>query len=111
MFKEALAEAGVTATWRWDDAQRVTASDPRFRALKTTSDRKAAFNQFIEDQKTKDRNEARLRRQQQKEAFVQLLEESRKYLNGTSKFFQVAKILSHDSRFKNIDEKDREELF
>jgi len=62
VFKEALLEAGVSATWRWDDAQRVTASDPRFKALKTTSDRKAAFNSFIDEQKTKERNEARLRR-------------------------------------------------
>ena len=40
-----------------------------------------------------------------------MLEENKKYLNGLSKFFTVAKVMSHDSRFKNIDEKDREEIF
>jgi len=35
----------------------------RIKALKTISERKAAFNAFIDEQKTKERNEARLRRQ------------------------------------------------
>jgi len=40
-----------------------------------------------------------------------LLEEQRKNLNGMSKFYQVARFMSVDSRFKNIEERDREELF
>lgn len=32
-------------------------------------------------------------------------------LTGQSKFFQVARLIGGDTRFKNIDEKDREELF
>jgi hypothetical protein len=35
VFKEALKDAGVSATWRWDDSSRVTNQDPRFKALKT----------------------------------------------------------------------------
>jgi pre-mRNA-processing factor 40 len=64
-----LKAAGVTATWRWDDAQRVTSHDIRIKALKTLAERKTAFNQFIDEQKARERNEARLRRQQQKESF------------------------------------------
>jgi len=63
IFKEALQDAGVTTTWRWEDANRVTASDFRIKALKTIAERKAAFNQHIEELKAKERNEARLRRQ------------------------------------------------
>jgi hypothetical protein len=32
-------------------------------------------------------------------------------LTGLSKFFTAAKVLGTDSRFKNIEEKDREEIF
>jgi FF domain len=32
-------------------------------------------------------------------------------MSGLSKFFHVARMIGGDTRFKNIDEKDREELF
>lgn len=70
MFKDALKDAGVSTTWRWDDAQRVTSHDFRIKGLKTLAERKNAFNQFIDEQKARERNEARLRRLQQKEAFT-----------------------------------------
>ena len=40
-----------------------------------------------------------------------MLEDQRKNLSGLSKFYQVARFMSVDSRFKNIEEKDREEIF
>lgn len=64
VFKDALKDAGVSSTWRWDDAQRVTSHDLRIKALKTLAERKIIFNQFIDEQKSKERNEARMRRQQ-----------------------------------------------
>lgn len=48
----------------------MTNLDPRFKALKTISEKKAAFNQYIEEQKARDRNEARLRRQMVTKVFV-----------------------------------------
>jgi hypothetical protein len=36
----------------------------RVKAIKTIADRKIAFNQYIDELKAKERNEARLRRQQ-----------------------------------------------
>ncbi len=32
-------------------------------------------------------------------------------MNGRSKYYQMARILSVDPRFKNVEEKDREEIF
>jgi hypothetical protein len=52
-----------------------------------------------------------VRRQQQKEAYLQLLNERRGKMNGRSKYYQMARILSVDPRFKNVEEKDREEIF
>lgn len=111
VFKDALVHAGITSTWRWEDAQRVTASDLRIKALKTLAERKAAFAAFLDELKAKERNEARARRAQQKEAFLQLLDERRGKMNGQSKYYQMARVLAYDSRFKNVEEKDREEIF
>jgi len=44
IFKEALQDAGVSSTWRWEDANRVTSSDMRVKALKSIAERKVAFN-------------------------------------------------------------------
>lgn len=66
VFKEALREQGVSASWKWEDANRVTMHDPRVKALKTISERKQAFNDYINEIKTKERNDARTRRQQVK---------------------------------------------
>jgi FF domain len=49
VFKDALKDAGVSSTWRWDDAQRVTVHDIRIKALKTIAERKQIFNQFIDE--------------------------------------------------------------
>ena len=62
MFKEALKEAGVSSTWRWDDASRVIMHDPRIKALKAISERKQVFADYINELKTKERNDARSRR-------------------------------------------------
>jgi hypothetical protein len=40
VFKEAMRDSGVTASWKWEDANRVTMHDPRVRAIKTISERK-----------------------------------------------------------------------
>lgn len=40
MFKEALKDAGVSTSWKWEDAHRVVQHDPRVKALKAISERK-----------------------------------------------------------------------
>jgi len=40
-----------------------------------------------------------------------MLEENRHQLNYLSKYFQFAKKVAADLRFKSCDDKDREELF
>lgn len=67
VFKDALREAGVTVTWKWEDANRVVMNDPRVKALKAISERKQAFNDFVNEIKTRERNESRSRRQMVKE--------------------------------------------
>ena len=41
---------------------------------------------------------------------MELLKEQ-KHLHSLSKYYQVARQLQTDSRYKNIEEKDREEIF
>ena len=59
VFKDALKEMGVSTSWKWEDANRVIQNDPRVKALKTLSERKIAFNDFISDMKNRERTDAR----------------------------------------------------
>ena len=38
---------GVTISWKWEDANRVIQNDPRVKALKSISERKSAFNDYL----------------------------------------------------------------
>lgn len=67
VFKDLLRDMGVTTSWKWEDANRVIQNDPRVKALKTISERKAAFNEFINEMKTRERTDARQRRQHVKQ--------------------------------------------
>lgn len=65
----------------------MTANDLRIKALKTLAERKTAFAAYVEELKSKERNDARARRAQQREAFLQLLEERKGKMNGQSKYY------------------------
>jgi pre-mRNA-processing factor 40 len=62
VFKEALKDQGVSSSWKWEDANRVIMNDPRVKALKSIGERKQAFNDYINEIKTRERNDARSRR-------------------------------------------------
>ena len=53
---------GVTTSWKWEDANRVIQTDPRLKAIKAISERKQAYNDFINEMKTNERNFAKQRR-------------------------------------------------
>jgi pre-mRNA-processing factor 40 len=59
VFKDLLRDMGVSTSWKWEDANRVIQNDPRIKALKTISERKQAFNDYINDMKTRERTDAR----------------------------------------------------
>ena len=52
-----FADAGVTATWKWDDFNRILKTDPDFKAIGSTSYRKQLFNEHIGVLKRRDREE------------------------------------------------------
>lgn len=53
---------GVTATWRWEDTNRLIQNDERSKCLKTIHDRKQAFNEYVSDYKQRERLESRQKR-------------------------------------------------
>jgi pre-mRNA-processing factor 40 len=65
-FTQLLRQTGVTPAWTWEQTMRAIITDPMYKALKTLSERKAAFEKYVEDirrreKELRDRNLERIR--------------------------------------------------
>lgn len=73
------------------------------------ADRKSAFTEYQNELRVREREEYRENKENTKSLFLQLLDENRFQLTYLTKFYQFAKRVIADSRYKNCEE--REEVF
>lgn len=79
IFKDMLAEQGVTSNWKWEDANRVIQNDSlaRYNVFRTMADRKQAFSEYQNELRVKEREELREHKEETRQNFIRLLEEHR----------------------------------
>jgi pre-mRNA-processing factor 40 len=110
LFKDMLRKSGVTSTWKWEDCERVLYSEEVWKAVKTFSEKRNLFNEYIREFKNREREEMRLKKEKLKVKFRQMLEEDSS-LTSDTKFGKIIMKFCHDERWRAIDEREREELF
>lgn len=110
LFKDMLRKSGVTSTWKWEDCERVLYSEEVWKAVKTFSEKRNLFNEYIREFKNREREEMRLKREKLKVKFRQMLEEDSS-LTSDTKFGKIIMKFCHDERWRAIDEREREELY
>ncbi|KDN40517.1 hypothetical protein K437DRAFT_238815 [Tilletiaria anomala UBC 951] len=71
-FISLLRQKGVTSEWTWEQTMRTIVTEPLYKALKSLSERKAAFNKYIEMLRAKEREEQTIRRGKAAEAWKKL---------------------------------------
>ncbi|XP_019165292.1 PREDICTED: pre-mRNA-processing protein 40A-like isoform X3 [Ipomoea nil] len=110
-FKALLDSASVGTDWNWDQAMRAIINDRRYGALKTLSERKQAFNEYVGQKKKLEAEERRARQKKAREDFKKMLEES-KELTSSMRWSKAISIFENDERYKAVERaKDREDLF
>ena len=109
-FKEKLKALGITITWKWEDASRLLFNEPEWKAIRTFSEKRNLFNEYINDLKNKEREEIYLKREKNKAKFRQLLSEDNT-INSDSTYAEAMSRLSYDERWRAVDEKEREDVF
>lgn len=109
-FKDKLRTLGITVTWKWEDASRLLFNEPEWKAIRTFSEKRNLFNEYIADLKNKEREEIYLKREKNKSKFRQLLSEDNT-INSDSTYTEVMSRLSYDERWRSVDEKEREDIF
>jgi len=70
-FLRLLSDAGIPPTLSWEQVSQLVATDRRFGALSTAGDRKAAFNEYVQQKKKQEAEEVMQKRA--KASFLLLL--------------------------------------
>mmetsp|Transcript_13069 Transcript_13069/g.24434 ORF Transcript_13069/g.24434 Transcript_13069/m.24434 type:complete len:483 (+) Transcript_13069:275-1723(+) len=109
-FIQMFQEAGVTATWRWDDFFRMMKEDERFKLIRTVAHKKIIFNEYVTALRRKEREDARLKKQVARDNFVKMLD-SAGILRPDSKYYKTSHFFQGDPRWRILEEKEREDLF
>lgn len=110
-FKGLLRECGVNSDWSWEQAMRKIVSDKRYGALKSLGEKKACFNEYLQQRKREEREEARQRLRQARDDFTAMLEESTE-VTVLTKFTRAVHIFEKDPRWKAVtSSREQEELF
>jgi len=109
-FKEKLKLLGITSTWKWEDASRLLFNEPEWKIIKTFSEKRNLFNEYINDLRNKEKEEIYLKREKNKSKFRQLLSEDNT-INSDSTYTEAMSRLSYDERWRSVDEKEREDVF
>ncbi|GBF88168.1 hypothetical protein Rsub_00880 [Raphidocelis subcapitata] len=110
-FKELLAAAGVGGDDSWDSALRRLIHDARYNAIPSIGERKAVFNEWVTARRNEERDQARRRTAEAKEAFAQMLDECSGLRPGDT-YRMARSLLQDDPRWGAVpNESAREELF
>ncbi len=74
-FISLLRSTGVTPEWTWEKTMRTIVTEPLYKALRSLSERKEAFNKYIEQLRQQEEQESAERKARAKEALTKLFGE------------------------------------
>lgn len=110
VFKSLLRDYHITPTATWDTTMRTIIKDERYKVLSSITERKAAFREYIEDVKTRDREERKAKEDALRNDFFAMLRQGE--IDAGSTYRKAMTMFDRDPRWKAVDrEKDREDLF
>ncbi|KAF9438329.1 PRP40 pre-mRNA processing factor 40 [Entomortierella beljakovae] len=110
-FKNMLKETGVTSTWTWEKTMRAVVTNPMYRALKTTAERKTAFQEYVDERHVLDKQEEKVRQQKLRDEFLELLKGSDKVTHA-SRYTTISRLFAEEPAFKAItDDRLRYSIF
>ncbi|KAI8098062.1 uncharacterized protein B0P05DRAFT_523202 [Gilbertella persicaria] len=110
-FHGLLKETGVKSDWSWDQAMRAIITNPLYRALKTTAERKAAFHRWAEAEAKREREEKEHRETRQRNNFFSMLRHQKDNIKSYTRYRTLAKLCGHLSAYQAVPDRQREIYF
>ena len=110
-FKSLLRDKAVPTDARWADIIQSVVHDVRFRALKTTKEKRQVLIQYQEETREREKIQRVERERRAGAAFNELLESS-DFVDADTRWSEFEKRVSSDPRFQAVtDRRDREDFF
>ncbi|KAM3917565.1 pre-mRNA-processing factor 40 homolog A [Leptodactylus fuscus] len=109
-FKELLKEKRVPSNASWEQAMKMIINDPRYSALAKLSEKKQAFNAYKVQTEKEEKEEARLKYKEAKEAFQRFLENHDK-MTSTTRYKKAEQMFTELDVWNAISERDRLEIY
>ncbi|EEP78577.1 conserved hypothetical protein [Uncinocarpus reesii 1704] len=110
-FMKLLKRHGVQADWNWEQAMRVVIRDPQYRALKDPRDRKAAFEKYVVEALTQEKDRAKERLAKLRTDFGTMLRRHPE-IKHYSRWKTIYPIIQCETIFRSTsDENERRQFF
>ncbi|TPX58374.1 hypothetical protein PhCBS80983_g03167 [Powellomyces hirtus] len=110
-FMGLLKEAGVTHTWTWEETMRAIISHPLYRALKTLSERRSAYERYVDQKKREEADARKAKYDQDRVTLRTLFAEAQHNITSRTRYRKAAAILEDNEVFQAVNERDREAIF
>lgn len=105
-FNGLLAKTGVDSTWTWDQTIRALANHPLFRCLKSSYERKAAFEDYIRKKRQEERELIKTRTEKQRKDFFDMLKK-KKEITILTTWKEAQQLVSKEKGFINLEDKKK----
>lgn len=92
-----MLKKGVKPTWAWEMAQGQISTDPRYKGLKSMSEKKQAFNEWCQQKKKNDEEDRRKKDRLVKEDFFVMLRDHKDI--NTKSTWRKAQVLFFSSHY------------
>ena len=104
-----LRSKGVDADWTWEKTMRTIVTEPLYKALKSLSERKAAFNKYVEELRQKQESEAAARREKAKTAWLKMFGDK---IKGHNSFATAKKLFGSTKEWRLVkDDNEAKAVF
>jgi len=111
IFREMLRECKVAPFSKWEKELPKFVSDPRMQLITNHSERRSIFEQFSRNRKLEEKLEKKAKAKLLHDGFRQIIEEHAEAFNAEFTLSDFKKLVESDSRWKDVEEKDRDTLF
>lgn len=110
-FMKLLKRSGVQVDWSWEQAMRATIKDPQYRAIKDPKDRKAAFEKYVIELRSQEKEKEKDRVEKLRSDFRSMLR-SHPEIKHYSRWKSVREIIKDETIFRSAkSEEERRQLF
>ncbi|KAJ3004332.1 PRP40 pre-mRNA processing factor 40, partial [Thoreauomyces humboldtii] len=110
-FMGMLRETNVTPDWTWETTMRIIISHPLYRALKTLSERRSAFERYIDEKRKEAADIRKAKYDEDRVVLRTLFTDPQHGVNSRTRYRKAASTLENNEVFKAIDDHDRQAIF